>query len=109
MGKKHSECVQVGYPSIAMCECNRPYYGTNCESSLDDYKNNSKFVKCDDHLVLIWSGVTRLYEIDGYLKQILTDAPKDDSGDFFSYFNFSSQSLCNSSLTIDTFMIQGKL
>lgn len=41
-GKKRGECVAVKDLFIAMCECKDPYYGKNCEESLEDYKKSLK-------------------------------------------------------------------
>ncbi|KAF3700633.1 hypothetical protein EXN66_Car016320 [Channa argus] len=37
------QCVSVGFPPLPMCECNHPYYGKNCEKTIDDYKKSLSF------------------------------------------------------------------
>lgn len=37
-GNERGSCVQVKDMFLAVCECKMPYYGQNCEESLDDYK-----------------------------------------------------------------------
>uniref|UniRef100_A0A8C1RUX3 EGF-like domain-containing protein n=1 Tax=Cyprinus carpio TaxID=7962 RepID=A0A8C1RUX3_CYPCA len=36
--EKKGTCVRIKDMFLAACECNNPYYGQNCEESLDDYK-----------------------------------------------------------------------
>uniref|UniRef100_A0A673FYA5 EGF-like domain-containing protein n=1 Tax=Sinocyclocheilus rhinocerous TaxID=307959 RepID=A0A673FYA5_9TELE len=36
--KKRGSCVSIKGMFLAACECKMPYYGQNCEESLDDYK-----------------------------------------------------------------------
>ncbi|XP_052424588.1 uncharacterized protein LOC127967866 [Carassius gibelio] len=38
--EKRGSCVGMKDMFLAVCECNKPYYGQNCEESLDDYKKN---------------------------------------------------------------------
>lgn len=50
-GSQKGECVRVENTSLAMCECKLPYYGQNCEQSLEDYKKEleKKTVMVDDN------------------------------------------------------------
>ncbi len=36
--ENRGSCVPVKDMFLAMCQCNKPYYGENCEESLEDYK-----------------------------------------------------------------------
>lgn len=40
--KQQGQCVTDGSPSIAMCECNYPYYGNDCGKKINDNKSSSK-------------------------------------------------------------------
>lgn len=39
-GDRRGKCVRVEDTFVAMCECKLPYYGQNCEQSLEDYKKS---------------------------------------------------------------------
>ncbi|KAG1968283.1 hypothetical protein F2P79_003237 [Pimephales promelas] len=41
-GKERGKCVKMKDVFLAMCECKMPYYGEDCEESLEDYKKNLK-------------------------------------------------------------------
>lgn len=41
-GAQRGTCVRVTDSFVAMCECNKPYYGENCEESQEDYKTKLK-------------------------------------------------------------------
>nr|XP_046272488.1 uncharacterized protein LOC124073953 [Scatophagus argus] len=38
-GPQRGTCVRVENTFVALCECKQPYYGQNCEHSLQEYKN----------------------------------------------------------------------
>uniref|UniRef100_A0A671WI35 EGF-like domain-containing protein n=1 Tax=Sparus aurata TaxID=8175 RepID=A0A671WI35_SPAAU len=51
-GTDRGECVHPEDTFVAMCECKHPYYGQQCELSLDDYKKELQ--KFKDELNMIY-------------------------------------------------------
>ncbi|XP_016517167.1 uncharacterized protein LOC107833180 [Poecilia formosa] len=43
-GKERGKCVEVKNARIGLCECEKKYYGENCEKTMEDYKKKV-FVK----------------------------------------------------------------
>uniref|UniRef100_A0A3B3VPR4 EGF-like domain-containing protein n=1 Tax=Poecilia latipinna TaxID=48699 RepID=A0A3B3VPR4_9TELE len=43
-GKERGKCVEVKNARIGLCECEKKYYGENCEKTMEDYKRKV-FVK----------------------------------------------------------------
>ncbi|XP_042599424.1 uncharacterized protein LOC122140341 [Cyprinus carpio] len=56
--EKRGSCVSMKDVFLAACECNNPYYGQNCEESLDDYKKDLKatIAVVDNRRRLVGSG-----------------------------------------------------
>lgn len=76
---KIGKCVCVENVVVAMCECKMPYYGKNCERSLDDYMkalneeidtNSEEFQKSMEEMGLLGSNQKKPTAVDkGQRKQ----------------------------------------